>query len=121
MSTPRLSSSIKKKLDRSVITKKKLNFAGQKCLEESKAKSENNSEDVNLESLSDDQLHEKYESLKKRLEVLEKHKKEKEELLDYTEKWKEAGNQGLTELTELLKMDREILLKRLGLDENDFD
>jgi hypothetical protein len=117
-----------------VITKKKLEFAGRKLIEETKKEvkpkvpaiiisdsDESDNETEKYDSLNDSQLTELLESRRKQLQILQRHQKEKQQLLEYKEKWKEAGNESLEILTGYYKMSREELLHKMGLDDDVFD
>lgn len=82
---------------------------------------ESEEESENLESLSDTQLTELLEARKKQLEVLERHQKEKQQLIEYTAKWKNVGNEALEILEGYFKASREELLRKMGLDCEAFD
>lgn len=108
-------------VDKSVIKKKKLEFAGRKSVKEDVEKTDKN-EYVNYESLDENQLTELLRIRREKLEVLRRHQKEKKQLIEYTARWKEVGNEALEILTEkYFKMSREQIIHKIGLDDYVFD
>lgn len=75
----------------------------------------------NIDSLNDTQLKELLEARKKELEVLQRHQREKQQLLEYKEKWKNVGNEALEVLNEYYKTSREELLLKMGVASDAFD
>lgn len=153
-----------------MITKKKLEFAGRKLLEDDKKKSKdpvassddkktipkdlkiknsikNKQKDPDSQkkeqeevkvmdvielssddddgdefaSLTDTELTEMLEQRKKELEIFQRHKAEKAQLIDFTAKWKEVGNDALETLVGYYKMGRGELMRKMRLDEDIFD
>lgn len=85
--------------NRNSLTQKKLKFAALNQLKDDHEKDENkNIEDLDFEALTVI-VKEKQETVR----LLERHVEEKQELIDLTEKWKEAGIQGLEELKKIIK------------------
>lgn len=72
-------------------------------------------------SLTDAQLAEMLEERKKELEIYQRHETEKAQLLDYTIKWKEVGNDALETLQGYYKMSRAELMLKMRLDDDIFD
>lgn len=107
-STPK--TSIQSKFKKSLITKKKLEFAAHKHLESDKP------EDVdvptNIEDLDVESLTLLVEEKRNKLEVLKRHQAEKQELTNLIERWKEAGLAALNQLRNFSqepKTDEQIL------------
>lgn len=113
------------------MTKKKLEFAGRKIIEAPKEEKlevpvtieieDDSDESDSYESLTYDQIKELLEVRKKELEVLQRHQKEKQQLLDYKVKWKNVGNEALEILESLYKMSRDELIFKMRLDDGVFD
>lgn len=97
VSTSSSSKSISKKTK---INKKKLEFAAKKCLEPT------DDEIKNYEELDTESLKTLVEEKRKQLEVLDRHKVEKEELTNLTERWKQAGVDGIERLRTIIRPPR---------------
>lgn len=95
--TPQSSTSSLKK---TVIKKKKLEFASRKLLEEEKEHERDDDASDNLKNLDIETLKKLVSEKEKELSVLERHQAEKQELIKLTDKWRQAGLDGLKELSQ---------------------
>jgi hypothetical protein len=105
--TPSFSSSPKTILKKAVINKKKLEFAALKNQESSDDEEVQNINKLDIESLKS-----LVEKKREQLAVLVRHQAEKTELIEVTEKWKEAGIEAMNSLRKYVdppKSDEEIL------------
>jgi hypothetical protein len=85
------------------INKKKLQFAARKQLEtDSEDDDEPLKQKANYENLDIETLKALVEEKKAKLEVLERYKVEKVELINLTAKWKQAGLDGLDRLNNFV-------------------
>lgn len=103
--TPIISSKTNRKENRSSVTRvtqKKLKFAGLQHTEVLE-KCSDKDETIVIEDLDLEALRALVEEKRETLRLLERHKVEKQELIDLTEKWKEAGIQGLEEMRKIIK------------------
>lgn len=114
-STP--SATISKINKESVINKKKLDFAAHKHLKDE----EMAEEEVSYEDLSSDELKLMIDERKKQLGILQRHEAEKQELTEFTAKWKAVGNDAVDELVEKMQSSREEIMRKLNLAQDLFD
>lgn len=97
-------SSSKSSLNKVVITKKKLEFAAHKHIEEEESKNDS----TDYESLGMESLKALVEEKKSKLLILERYKAEKAELTELTQRWKEAGLAGLERLSKHIQPERTV-------------